>query len=730
MKRVVAWIGLLLALAAPPLAGAAVEKGLNFRPGGQVFIRSDRINYYKSSNLYLAEGGVEVRYGENTLNADKVVLDRANKVFTATGHVRLSDGQSVLTSERVAARLDERTGVIFGGQIFLRDSGYRFSGERIEKIGEDEFIIRRGSITTCNCGPNDPPSWEIGARSMWVKVGGYARVQNAVFYVQGVPVLYLPFGFFPVKTQREFGLLFPTLAYGAVRGIEIHEGLFIPFGDSADATLAANYYSYQGYGASAEFRYAGRRGSYGTTNFEWLRQSKEGGQPLGYVRDRFSIDATHRYNFGPYESAVADLHFVSDRLYFADLANTLQEKTRPFTHSELAYINSGERVSLLGQAELWERLGSGFGSNANRMPHVELTAPPQALFERGPVLFARASADNFVVKSSESELFDVPAYHTIAQRADFTVRVEQPLNFRVGILTPFAAGRETAYRLSAAEPAPAGRSLHREFGVAGTRLAFPFERTFGYSAFATGPADRAVVHRVSPIAKYLYMPDVSQASLPQLDESDLLRPRNLVQYGVENQLIWGGAGALAGRATLDVYRQYAFGVTGAIDPESPLLGRASLEFAGGLGLSATEYYDPKAERYKNYHGVYRVQGTAGGVAAAVEYHRLSNYRVDDQSRVVVDEDVDNTYTRYAAPLPWASREVWGTLSRNFFEHLTLTYGARYSLDRRIFLESIYGASFLSLCNCWSVTGNFIQRPNNDLRFSVAFTLVGIGSFGN
>lgn len=726
MKR----LALLVWLAAmlwPAPARARLERGIVFRPGEQVFIKSDQISYYRSTNLYYAEGGVEIRYGDNVMSADKLIVDRQNKLVTASGNVRLSNGSSVLTSDRVVAHLDDRTGMIFGGTVYLKDSGYRFSGERIEKVGDDEFIIRRGSMTTCDCGPEATPSWYISARSLWVTVGGYARVQNALFYVKGVPVLYLPFGYFPVKTEREFGLLFPNLTYHAQHGFIVRQGLFIPIGDSADATLTADYYQLLGYGATAEFRYVARRSSYGTTNVQFIRQTKDADGRVSSLRsDRFVVDSTHRYNFGDYQAAVADIHVVSDQRYYADLASTLDQKARQFTRSELAYINSFERVSLLGQSELYDRLGTAFGASVNRMPHLEALAPARPLFDGGPLLSVRGFADNFVTKPPGTQVFDTDTYRTVGQRADVTLRLEQPVAAGPALIVPYAVGRETAYRSTFGDS-----DRNREMGALGARVSTPLERRFDYGSVETGPVNRALFHRVTPQAHYLFMPQVDQRALPEFDELDRIRRRNLIMYGLENDLFWAGAaGASGARLSAGVFRQYALRATGQVDPNSPLLGRIGFEYPGVVGVSVTEYYDPKAETYKNYRGIYRLETTALGARLGVEYHRLSNYVVDDHSRVVVSEDIDDAYRRYEAGVPWASREIWGTLSRTFFEHLTLSYGTRYSLDRRLVLESIYGANYLSLCDCWSVNGRLIQRPNNDLLVSITFTLIGLGSVGN
>src|SRR5690606_12905703 len=144
--------------------------------------------------------------------------------------------------------------------------------------------------------------------------------------------------------------------------------------------------------------------------------------------------------------------------------------------------------------------------------------------------------------------------------------------------------------------------------------------------------------RISPFARYLFMPAVDQTENPIFDELDRMRKRNLVVYGLENEGNWLGE-SQPGNVRLGIFRQYALDATS--DPHSPLFGRLQMRFPMGIGLSATEDCDPRAKKYKNYHGVYRAEGAAFGLFFGVEFHRLTNYELNDQTRVLVDEEIDS-----------------------------------------------------------------------------------------
>lgn len=709
-------------VSAAPLQNAEVF----FRPGEQVTIESGSISYYRSAELYVAENGVTIRYGDNTLHADRVVLDRKRKIFIATGNVHLTDLRSELRSDRIVAHFDDRTGVVFGGQMFIKESGYRFAGARIEKLSDDEYVVENGSFTTCNCGPGEAPSWYVSAGKIRVRLGGYAQVRSALFYVKGVPVLYLPFGFFPVKTEREFGLLLPTLQYSKINGLEVHQGLFVPIGDSADATLWADYYSAKGYGASGELRYAGSRGSYGRTNLSYIHQSLLDRNAPDFNLQRYTLDSTNRHNFSPFEALVASIHTVSDRRFNADYGLTLEEKTRQYAPSELSYIHSGKHGSVLGLAEVQVRLGPSNLPVANRFPHMEATLWPQKLTSWGPLVSLRLAGDHFVRKPADSTLLDINAYRTIGDRFDMAARAEQPFVIGPALVVPFAVARETAYRLGS-------RSTHRELAMLGSRAEVPWERLYHYGEPATRPPGR-LYHRITPTARHLWVPMVNQATHPEFDEIDRIAPRNLVEYGLDNRVFWqAGARTAPGSAELGIFQHYAFRTTATV-AFSPLLLRGRLHWPEWAELSIDQYVDPAQRKGAFYAGVYRAETILPQhTTLTLEYHSFANYVVNDRTRVLVDDFIDASYRRYSGfgtPGPWASREVWGSLQRTFFDRLTTGYTTRYSLDAKLFLESTYFISYQSACRCWSLASTVIQRPNQDLVFNLTISLTGIGSIGN
>ena len=84
--------------------------------------------------------------------------------------------------------------------------------------------------------------------------------------VKGVPLLYLPFLYYPTKKEdRATGFLLPTYGVTTLRGQSLSNAFFWAIDRSQDATFMHDWYSKTGQGVGGEYRYAL---SSGNANFE------------------------------------------------------------------------------------------------------------------------------------------------------------------------------------------------------------------------------------------------------------------------------------------------------------------------------------------------------------------------------------------------------------------------------------------------------------------------------
>lgn len=230
----------------------------------EVTIRA--VQQEKDGAVYKLRGQAEVRYRNYILYADEMTYNSTTGDTEVEGHVVLDGGPYDEHVEASHGKYNVRTQVgtlydVIGTAGFrLRRSGYvlttsnpfAFTGKVVEKNGPDHYLVRQGTVTTCEL---PRPKWVFEARRITVDVDGSAKIYNSTFRLGGVPVFYFPFVTHPVqRLQRQSGLLIPSFGNSSRKGKIVGESVYWAINRSMDATLGAEYYSKRGWSQRGEFR--------------------------------------------------------------------------------------------------------------------------------------------------------------------------------------------------------------------------------------------------------------------------------------------------------------------------------------------------------------------------------------------------------------------------------------------------------------------------------------------
>jgi LPS-assembly protein len=245
----------------PPFLPPAAPSSLTQE---EVTIRA--VQQEKDGSVYKLRGQAEVRYRTYVLYADEITYNSATAATELEGHVVLDGGPYDEHVEASHGNYNVRTQVgtfydVIGMAGFrLRRSGYIlttsnpfvFTGKIVEKHGPDHYLVRQGTVTTCEL-PH--PKWRFEASRITVDVDGSAKIYNSAFQLGGIPVFYFPFVTHPVqKLQRQSGLLIPSIGNSSRKGKIVGESVYWALNRSMDITLGAEYYSKRGWSQRGEFR--------------------------------------------------------------------------------------------------------------------------------------------------------------------------------------------------------------------------------------------------------------------------------------------------------------------------------------------------------------------------------------------------------------------------------------------------------------------------------------------
>ena len=168
---------------------------------------------------------------------------------------------------------------------------FAFTGKIVEKHGPDHYLVRQGTVTTCEL-PH--PKWRFNARRISVDVDGTAKIYNSDFRLMGMPVFYFPFVTHPVqKEQRQTGLLIPSFGNSSTKGKIAGESVYWVFNRSMDATLGAEYFSKRGWFERGEFRARPSDSSYVYFNYQGMVDrgigtppQNQGGEDAHFIAER------------------------------------------------------------------------------------------------------------------------------------------------------------------------------------------------------------------------------------------------------------------------------------------------------------------------------------------------------------------------------------------------------------------------------------------------------------
>ena len=554
---------LALFVASPPALAINPIPGpghLGKDASGEVAIDAEHIEYDQRANVITATGAVKITRGDMVLTADTVKVHRETQVADAQGNVVLVDPQGTLSADVLTLDLVQETGAMDRGSVFLNANRYQLSGDHFEKQPGQNYTVTNGSFTTCTCKGGESPSWSVRGQHVTLDLEGYGRINDGTFAVKNVPILYIPYGIFPVRRERQSGFLFPRFGYSNRRGFQIEQPFFIDINKSHDATISVDLETAARIGALAEYRYALSPDTLGEVSGSYFNEQIRGASSSDIVNsriadpnipiNRWSAGLTHDQWLPLGVKGFADVLRVSDDLFLREInvftfnpGVDVALRTRRFERSRVGLERTFDDGLLVAT-------GTWYQDFINPDKYV-FQVPPRIQAQTMTRLFDDHLLVNFAgegVSYQRDKGYD-------GERLDLRPELEVPWRLGQYAYGSFRGGfRETAYHLDDTSvpaqvntnPADPGsqppsilpaldRNTARELfylrGDGGTSFSrvIPFEH-FGMTRLK---------HTIEPSVGYLFVPQTAtrQAALPIFDDVDRINQRSVITYGVTSRLL-------------------------------------------------------------------------------------------------------------------------------------------------------------------------------------------------
>ncbi len=528
------------------------------RGGGRVTGSAGNIEL-REGQFLLATDGVELRYRDMVLSAQRARVDIPTNLLTAEGDVILDEGPQRLSGETLEYDLTTQTGKVTQATAYV-DPDYYFSGSQIAKISSDTFTINDGIFTSCE---QEVPSWSIHLRDAKVTIDEYARIHHARLKFKRLPVLYMPYILWPATTERTSGFLVPKPGYSDRRGFSLDVAYYKTLGRGADTTffLDASTGGFYGVGNETRWRPSERSEGYFRTYFitepEDAYFENVGGMDVFDPNrldpsrqpgdDRWKFELFHKTedlweNF----RAVVSIQDYSDFDYLQDYERNVNVQTRSFIYSNAFLSGNFGQQSLNILVDKRDRiLSGGLVDERLQLPEVEYRVRPTRLGQT-PIYFSLNSALHYFSVRRENVIVDNPNTFLDSEygRAHVAPQLSVPLSSLTWLSAKLNLGGRATYYSDTLALDEEGAVLQNEFGGEAETRVIPeaslevigpvFSRIFEKGA---GRYSK-LKHIIEPRVTYSFVDEFEeQGRIFRFDEIDSLTPSNGYVVSLINRLV-------------------------------------------------------------------------------------------------------------------------------------------------------------------------------------------------
>lgn len=752
-------------------------------PAAPISLQADKLSSSDSGNQIEATGNVEIKREETTLKANEVRMNRSTQEVEAKGRVTLDGPEwKIKSAEMLRMNMEKETGELHNADLFLEQGHISASGRRFEKFGGQSYHIDDGFFTTCLC-ESGAPSWKFFAEQMDLTLDGTGTIKNGVFYIMDVPVFYIPYGFFPLRSERQTGLLFPKVGHSTKEGFQFQLPFFWALSKSTDATVAFDIETRARYGFIGEFRTQFDQHSdfklHGSYFNESLRQNESRAVVDRTIADqdipknRWSLVGTHRYRTTTDWLTFSDFAAYRDDLFTRELIERFdlpagQEsiiRRSRYSESRMGLFKSWGDTFLKGELNFFQDFIQDDRNTFLRTPQIGFWG--RRLLPGFP-LELRWSADgvNYLRRERGDGI-----------RFDFRPEAVLPFRFASVVNGSLSvAPRETLYHLYSTPVNSSAHNVSRELVEIRGNLNTAVSRVFDADVLGL----KQVKHVLEPELNYLFIPGANQRKIPIMDDVDRINRRNVMTFALNNRL-WGKSPSplidqsfdtnteyLSPVATGDVREMASFRMALSHDIDKWRKGGDSLsDLDLGLRLTPTSFVDFSLDAGLN-PGPWQFTQARASVAItdprpilrrsldadfnrpnsfSFSYHFLrrgpNSVFADDANFIDYDFCILTPPDPITQPIAYAdykarcatflSRKntvgnISNTLLYQITDHLLFNFSSTYNVRDSRFIGFRATSKFLSYCECWTIGFN-VKRDANPAKtsFSVDFSLLGLGN---
>ena len=664
----------------PPVMLYAADWGQVGETGVPVQLEADQVSYDREHGIYQATGDVRLQQGDFEVRSQNLQWNQLSGEVDAEGNVHLVSPDEELSGSKAKYNLLQGTGTVENGNFFLRSQNLHVRGEKIERRGEFDYHIEKGFFTTCD---GEVPSWKFGASQIDVTLGGYARAKHTVFYLKDIPTLYVPYMIYPAKTERESGLLIPSVGYSDKRGFQYSGAYYQVLGVNQDATLYGDYLSKMGIGKGLEYRYIFGHNTAGEARAYHINVDQVDGVTVN--EERYALQWQHDGLLPGAVRMVADAEYVNNNDYFKDFGTIAEDYNKDKVQSLFSLSKNWGKYSLVGQLRYIKDLEVDDPSTLQLLPRINFDVARQRF---GESIFYYALNNEYTYfwrqKGLRGErLMIKPLLAANLQLWD-VINVAPEISYRERIY--WGASDNSS-------------NEHEGIPEFVTKINTRMQRIYHQ---IPGTVSK-LRHSIEPEVVYRYIPEVDQSRLPNFDTYDRIAEANRLEYALVQRL------------------------TARFDTDE---GKAT--YRELLYLRLSQNYDLTSEASEQRFGAIRAEMTLLPFTW-LSLRSDTTFEVDsgDWSKISAETDIkDSRENSLRVAYRYNRDDVtdygYVDLSVAFLKPVYVNYQQRYDFSAQEQLEQVIGLEYRQ--KCWSAQLAY-REHDSERSVVLTFTMSGIGSVG-
>ncbi|MDQ7917286.1 putative LPS assembly protein LptD [Mesonia sp. MT50] len=252
-------------------------KSDSFLTANIVATAKDYMRYDRKNGQAYLYNEAKIVYGDLIIEAGLIILNNKNNEIYAYGikdstgtytqSPVFTQGESVVKPDSIRFNTVSKKALIHNSRT--KQGEFNVLGERTKRENDSVYFIKNVKFTTSK--DIDNPEYYFYARK--IKLVPEKKIVTGLvnMYIADVPTpLGLPFGYFPLTSERASGFIIPSFGDNQNRGYFLQNGgYYFNINDYVDLAVLGDYYTNGSYGFRLESSYALRYRFNGNVSFRY-----------------------------------------------------------------------------------------------------------------------------------------------------------------------------------------------------------------------------------------------------------------------------------------------------------------------------------------------------------------------------------------------------------------------------------------------------------------------------